>query len=107
MSDSMEIQNRRVLQELDQRVVEINAQHIEARIGVVGKEDFIHLADLIAELRAGYLKRVLEVSRGGEEALDDATRADLERQRGLYQTALDGYLELKHALERGYFSLSI
>ncbi|MGB1110066.1 MAG: hypothetical protein ACPG4N_06905 [Gammaproteobacteria bacterium] len=106
MSDTLEIQVRRVLHELDQNIVEVNSAHIENSVGKVSKADFVHLADTIAELRAQYLKTVMETARASTAELDEACRQTLARQREVYREALEGYMELKHALERGYFRLA-
>ena len=101
-SDDVDI--RRLFQELEHSIKIINREKISEIAGDVSKEAFVNVATSVAQLRARYLAKVIEL-----ENADEISGKDISTLRGLrtmYEEAMEGFSALQHALNRGYFSLS-
>ena len=95
---------RRLFQEIEHTIKDINREKITEITGDVSKQAFINVANTTARLRAHYLAKVIEL-----ESTDDIKPADISTLRGtrlMYEEALEGFSALQHALGRGYFSLT-
>ncbi|MFT5504031.1 MAG: hypothetical protein ACI8XC_001746 [Gammaproteobacteria bacterium] len=106
MSEESNAQIRRLLQEFEHKVVDINKRKIREIAGEINEDDFLKMAELIAVCRARYLKAVLQISSTGEEFLDDHINDSLQQHRRSYLEAMQGFNALRHALERGYVVLN-
>ncbi len=94
---------RRLFQELEHNIKQINSEKISEITGDVSKESFVAVAKTVARLRAKYLAKVIEL-----QTTDDISGNDISTLRGLrtmYEEAVEGFAALQHALNRGYFSL--
>jgi len=106
MNDDLELQVRRMLQQFEHHVVEMNKRNISAIAGEVKQEDFLKMAESISVLRAQYLKVVLQIAHSSSADLNHKLCKQLKIHRQAYNEAMEGFGSLKHALERGYFSMS-
>lgn len=107
MSDTAETHDdlsiKRLFQEIEHNIKDINREKISEITGDVSKQAFIDVASTTARLRARYLSKVVELASS-----DDIKPADISTLRGsrlMYEEALEGFSALQHALEKGYFSL--
>ncbi|MCP5143118.1 MAG: hypothetical protein H6980_12290 [Gammaproteobacteria bacterium] len=105
MNEELEVQIRRVLQHFDHAVAETNRERFAEHIGDVKREDFARVASVIAELRARYMKVVLDAP--SPENMDHLGEwaGKVHKYRLAYTEVMSGFTELRHALERGYFSI--
>jgi hypothetical protein len=106
MSEESNAQVRRLLQDFEHKVVEINKRKIREIAGEINQDDFLKMAELIAVCRARYLKDVLQISSTGEELLDEHLNDSLQQHRRSYHEAMRGFNALRHAFERGYLVLN-
>lgn len=101
-----ELEIRRLGNELEHSIREINRAKIADLVGGVSKSGILDVADTVSCLRARYLKKVLELrNQFGDDSLSPETIADLRQLRESYDEALQGFDALHHALQRGYFDL--
>lgn len=105
MNNDLEAQVRRTLQRFEHDITETNRRHFEANVGSVQHADFLRVAEVIAELRAQYIKAVLKVSAEAPLAEQAGWAKTLHAYRLAYEESLAGFNELRHALERGYFTI--
>lgn len=105
MSDEAEIKVRRLMQQLEHRFIEINKRNIGDIAGEIREKDFMKLAEVISVCRANYLKEVLQMANSEDGTLSARLSEQVHKQRLLYEEAMQGFDALRHALERGYFSL--
>jgi hypothetical protein len=106
MSEESKAQVRRLLQEFEHKVVDINKRNIREIAGEINQTDLLKMAELIAVCRARYLKAVLQISSTGEELLDDHINESLQQHRRSYHEAMRGFNALRHAFERDYLVLT-
>ncbi len=95
---------RRMFQQIEHSIKDINREKISEITGEVSKQAFINVAHTTARLRARYLARIIEL-----ESTDDLKPEDtstLREARLMYEESLEGFSALQHALGRGYFSLT-
>ena len=83
----------------------MNSSAITEVAGDIKQSDFLALAQSIAILRAKYLKNVLMIAHSDEEHLTTSLCEDVRKYRQAYAEAIEGFDQLKHALQRGYFNL--
>lgn len=100
--DSVEV--RRLFQEIEHSIKSINHEKISEIAGDVSKEAFINASKSVAQLRARYLAKVIELGASSEISGKDITA--LRGLRLMYEEGVEGFSALQHALSRGYFSLS-
>lgn len=105
MSGEIELQVRRLLQQLEHQFVEINKRNIGEIVGEITQSDFSKLAEAISLCRANYLKEVLQMAGTDDGSLSKRLSEQVRDQRLLYEEAMEGFAALRHALERGYFNL--
>jgi len=73
-------------------------------VGDVSKDSFVNVATTVARLRAKYLHKIIEL-----QSTDDISAKDISILRGLrtmYEEAIEGFVAMQHALNRGYLTLS-
>ena len=105
MSGEKEIEIRRMMQQFEHQISEMNSTEITIRAGDIKKSDFLNLAKSISILRANYLKDVLVIARADEEHLTIKLCLETRKARIAYEEAVESFDQLKHALQRGYFNL--
>lgn len=106
-SQNSEVDSRRLHHELEHAVKEINKEQISQAAGVLGREDFIKVAQMVACLRARYLSNLLDMAKqSGSSCIDTKSALELKSMREAYQEALIGFEALEHALKRDYVSIS-
>ncbi len=105
MSGEKEIEIRRMMQQFEHQISEMNSSEISERAGDISKSDFLSLAKAISILRAKYLKEVLHIARVEEEKLTLQLCLETRKSRIAYEEVLESFEQLKHALQRGYFNL--
>ena len=105
MSDNIEMQVRRMLQNIDHKIAKTNKRNIGEIVGEIREKDFLKLAEAISVCRAHYLKDVLQLVDGDDNSMLKQLSADALKHKVLYQGAMEGFGALRHALERGYFVL--
>ena len=106
MSDEQDAVVRRMMQQFEHEISEMNSSAITEIAGDISEEDFLNLARSISILRAKYLKDVLGMARADPEALDRKLCYEVRQARLAYEEAVESFDQLKHALQRGYFNLS-
>lgn len=105
MPGDKEIEIRRMMQQFEHQISEMNSSEITNRAGDIRKSDFLNLAKSISILRANYLKDVLLIARADEEHLTIQLCLETRKARIAYEEAVESFDQLKHALQRGYFNL--
>jgi len=106
-SSDAEIDSRRLHHELEHAIKEINKEQISIAAGVLKREDFIQVAQMVACLRARYISNILELAkRSGPTCIDTESALELKSLREAYQEALTGFDALEHALKREYVTFS-
>jgi len=105
MSDEIDAKVRRLMQQLEHQFIEINKRNISEIAGEIREKDFIKLAEAISITRANYLKEVLQMANNEDGTLSARLSEQVNKQRLLYEEAMQGFDALRHALERGYFVL--
>jgi len=105
MSGEREIEIRRMMQQFEHQISEMNSKEISERAGDIKKSDFLNLAKAISILRAEYLKGVLHISRVEEDELTLQLCMENRNSRIAYEEVMESFEQLKHALQRGYFNL--
>lgn len=105
MSGEKEIQIRRMMQQFEHQITEMNSIAISEIAGDIKQSDFLKLANSISILRAKYLKDVLLMAHAEESHLNKKLCHEVKEAREAYQEAIESFDQLKHALERGYFKL--
>ena len=104
--DTDESGHRRLHNELEQAITQINREQISAVTGAITKESFINVVKMVACLRARYLYTVLQL--GGKchsECIPTESALELKRLHDAYSEAMEGFAALEHALHRGYVTL--
>ena len=97
----------RVFQQLDIAIQEANKQTIGNVTGAVSVETLIRAAVTVSQLRAAYLKKVIEFEVDDDGGLQGSEAvSELRSRREAYEEALHGFGAIRHALKRGYFDLS-
>jgi len=99
-----DIEIRRLFQEIEHNIKQINRENISGITGEVSRKSFNDVANTTARLRARYLAKVIEL-----QSTDDIKPSEISTLRGtrlMYEEALEGFNALQHALGRGYFDLS-
>lgn len=105
MSDEKEIQIRRMMQQFDHQISDMNSSAITDIAGDIKKSDFLDLAQSISILRARYLNDVLQLAHADKNQLVNKLCDEVREARVAYEEAINGFGQLKHALQRGYFNL--
>ena len=105
MSGEKEIEIRRMMQQFEHQITEMNSTYITEIAGDIRKSDFLDLARSISILRARYLREVLQIAHADQEQLNSGRFQGLQDARVAYEEALQSFDQLKHALQRGYFNL--
>lgn len=105
MSGEKEIEIRRLMQQFEHQISEMNSTSISQIAGDIKKSDFLDLARSVSILRAKYLKDVLLIAHADEAQLTNRLCYDVKEAREAYQEAIESFDQLKHALQRGYFNL--
>lgn len=105
MSDDKEIQIKRMMQQFEHQISEMNSKSITEIAGDIKQSDFIDLAKSIAVLRARYLKDVLQMAHADGSLLTNNLCQEVRGTREAYLEAIESFEQLKHALQRGYFNL--
>lgn len=105
MSDDTEIKARRLLQQFDHSVAEINKRNIGEIAGEIREQDILKLAEAVSICRANYLSEVLQMANAERDALSTHLSEKVVKQRVLYHESLRGFNALRQALERGYCTL--
>ncbi len=98
-----DLQARRIAQELEHAIREINKHHIGEITGPVSRQAFLNVADKAARLRAHYLAKALEL--GAHEGVSGEELKKMKEVRVGYEEAVAGFQALQHALTRGYLHL--
>ncbi len=105
MSGEKEIEIRRMMQQFEHQISEMNSTEITKRAGDIKQDDFLKLARSISILRANYLKDILTLARVDEDKLTTNLCLETRKARIAYEEAVESFDQLKHALQRGYFNL--
>lgn len=105
MAGEKEIEIRRMMQQFEHQVSEMNSTYITEIAGDIKKSDFLDLARSISILRARYLSEVLHIAHADNDQLNASLFRAVKEAREAYDEALKSFDELKHALQRGYFNL--
>lgn len=105
MSGEKEIQIRRMMQQFEHQISEMNSASITEIAGDIRKSDFLDLAQSVSVLRARYLKDVLQMAHADDTQLTNSLCFEVRQSREAYQEAIESFEQLKHALQRGYFNL--
>ncbi len=105
MAGEREIEIRRLMQQFEHQIQQMNSVAITEIAGDIKKSDFLKLAKAIALLRASYLKQVLAIAHASEPELSSGLCEEAKKKRAAYVEAIEGFDQLKHALQRGYFNL--
>lgn len=107
VSNNADTDSLRLHNELEYTIKEINRKQIGEAAGVVGREDFIQVAEMVACLRARYLSDLLKMAKmSGPVCIDTETALKLKSLREAYQESLVGFDALEHALKRGYIEFA-
>jgi hypothetical protein len=107
LSSPEESVHRRLHHELEQAIAAINREQIGAITGAVSRAGFTSVARMVANLRARYLRTVLELAAGPADACIPTEAAlELKRLREAYTEAMEGFAALEHAVQRGYLALT-
>lgn len=94
-------------EKFDVAIREANAQAIGAAAGNISKDDLLRVAISVSRFRANYLAAVLRLAKlSGTELPAASEIAELRRVRLVYEEGLEGFGALRHALGRGYFTLT-
>lgn len=105
MTDNIEL--RRLTNELDHTIEQINREIIHEATGGVSKQAFLDVAETVSRIRARYLKAVTKLARFSKSGdIDADTVKRLSSLRRAYEESLDGYNALYHALQREYMELN-
>ena len=105
MSGEKEIEIRRMMQQFEHQISEMNSTEITKRAGDIRKSDFLQLAKAISILRGNYLKDVLKIARCEEDKLTLQLCLETRKARIAFEEVIESFDQLKHALQRGYFNL--
>lgn len=105
MSKEGDIKVRRLLQEFDHKLVEINKRNIRSIVGEISERDFLLLVEAISVCRARYLKQVLNLASGDIDDVSMQLSEQLLESGKIYHEAMRGFKAFRQALERGYFVL--
>jgi hypothetical protein len=105
MAGEREIEIRRLMQQFEHQISQMNSAAISEIAGDIKKSDFLELAEAIAVLRAIYLKQVLAIAHASSNELSSELCEQAKIRRSAYLEAIEGFDQLKHALQRGYFNL--
>ncbi len=105
MSAEKEIEIKRMMQQFDHEISELNSTAITDLAGDIRKSDFLNLAKAVSIIRAKYLKQVLVIARTEDEQLSFNLCLETRKMRIAYEEVIESFDQLKHALERGYFNL--
>ena len=105
MSEDKEIEVRRMMQQFEHQISDMNSAEITKIAGDIKKSDFLDLARSISTLRANYLRDVLQIARADDENLTIQLCLETRKARIAYEEAVESFDQLKHALQRGYFNL--
>ena len=105
MSGEREIEVRRLMQQIEHDLSELNSTTISKIAGDIKRSDFTDLAGSIAVLRAKYLQNVLMIAHADEDQLTNKLCYEVKEARQAYEEAITAFDQLKHALQRGYFNL--
>ena len=106
-TEDTNVTNRRLRYELDHTVKQINREQIGAAAGTVVKDDFIHVAQMVACLRARYLTSALSMAKNsGSECISTEAALELKDLRVAFEEAAAVFESLEHALRRGYFDFA-
>ncbi len=105
MSGENEIEIRRLMQQIQHELTELNSSTITQIAGDIKRSDFMDLARSISILRARYLKSVLDIAHADESHLTNKLCHDVSEARQAFEEAVTAFDQLKHALQRGYFNL--
>lgn len=93
------------MQQFDHQISEMNSSAITHIAGDIKKTDFLDLAQSISILRARYLKDVLQLAHADKNQLTSKLCDEVRAARVAYEEAINGFDQMKHALQRGYFNL--
>ena len=107
MNNNADAETRRMLQQFEHKVLEVNKRHIGEIAGEINEDNFLKLAEAISISRARYLKVVLQMANTEDGTLSDELLEDLHQQGEMYHEAMRGFNALRHALSRGYCLLTI
>lgn len=105
MSGEKEIQIKRMMQQFDHEISELNSTAISEIAGDIHKSDFLQLARAVSIIRAKYLKQVMAIARAEDASLSFQLCLETRKKRIAYEEVIESFDQLKHALERGYFNL--
>ncbi len=105
MSDVDKVSVKRVLQEFEHEIINVNRRHIGDITGDIGKNDILKIGEAISIHRARYLKSVLDMVKTEESGLVGDLADEAKTHRLLYEETMQGFAALRHALERGYVIL--
>jgi hypothetical protein len=105
MSGEKEIQIRRMMQQFEHQISEMNSASVREIAGDIRKTDFLDLAKSISVLRARYLKEILQMAHADDTDLTNSLCFEVRQTREAYEEAVESFEQLKHALQRGYFHL--
>jgi hypothetical protein len=105
MSGESEIEIRRMMQQFEHEISEMNSAAITEIAGDIKRSDFLELAQSISVLRAKYLRDVLMFAHADKDNLTYKLCHEVKEAREAYQEAIESFDQLKHALQRGYFNL--
>ena len=105
MPNDAENKIRRMLQEFEHNVRDVNKQTISEIAGEIGAQEFAELGRTIAYTRARYLREVLKLAHSDNDSVNSGVNEALVECRKNYEEAMAGFAALKLALERGYFEL--
>ncbi len=102
-----EATSRRLHQELESEIMNINHSLISATTGAITRSAFTDTARMVACLRARYLHTVLKLGKEcHDNCIPTAGALELKQLREAYTEAMEGFAALEHALQRGYLSLA-
>lgn len=105
MAGEKEIEIRRMMQNFEHQIAEMNSTAISEIAGDIKESDFLQLAQSISILRAKYLKEALMIAHADKDNLTHKLCEEVKSSRQAYEEAIKSFDQLKHALQRGYFNL--
>lgn len=105
MSEEGDTKVRRMLQDFEHKLIEVNKRNIRSIVGEISEQDFLLLVEAISVCRARYLKDVLNMTSGRNDEMSINLSEQLLESGKIYHEAMRGFKAFRQALERGYFVL--
>jgi len=104
--DQLLRRQRHFLAELEREIRSVNRQIIRERIPTLSRQCFVDLGRVVAERRAEYLRKAIELSRSAPgSAAQAAALAAVPDLRHDYDESREAFAALERAIERGYIDI--